>query len=179
VGRAVGFTNLHEIPEAAALARRTGCRYLELKPEMQSDHHVAAWSPDERAELRRLVEAAQGEAVPGSFDVLVSETLRALTAGAGAGAGGQVKRYDRCAVARLRCTITPQGVFPCAYHRGVVRLRLGEVVETSFTDAWRRADLDTVVPSRDCGFHCARHEQNEYVWGGAEGPFVDDDDPFL
>jgi MoaA/NifB/PqqE/SkfB family radical SAM enzyme len=149
-------SNAHEIPAAARLAQELGCVYLEIKAQLTLDHFIDPRPGHEIQELRTLVDQAEAEAPPG-FSILRASSLNALLGGEIA---GQPKTYHWCPSAQLRTLVTSSGMYPCAYHRGDSRLKMGDASSMSFAQAWAAADTRRVNPKTDCRFHCARHDLN-------------------
>jgi len=177
---AVVESNYDELEMAGRLAHDVGCDYLEVKAMFDDDHFVL---DQNRADVERVseqIEAIRSRSY-GDFHVLEAESWRSLRDGRGS---TQPKGYANCLVAEMRTTITPSGVFPCAYHRGRERLAIGDVGETSLVDMWAKADLSAIRPDRDCRFECARHASNVELHGlrgctpGERSP-VPDYDPFF
>ena len=76
----------------------------------------------------------------------------------------QKKDYKVCPSTHLRTTVTPTGVFVCPYWRGKDQMLVGDVNRQSFKEVWegarRREVMGRLDASRDCSFHCLRHETN-------------------
>jgi hypothetical protein len=55
-------------------------------------------------------------------------------------------------------------MFVCPYWRGKEDKRVGDVNGSSFQDVWggelRKQVMAKLDPSKDCGFHCLRHDTN-------------------
>ena len=77
---------------------------------------------------------------------------------------GQPKEYKGCPSTHLRATVTPTGVFVCPYWRGKDRMQVGDVVNQNFREVWEGAQRKEVMgrldASKDCNFHCLRHDTN-------------------
>jgi MoaA/NifB/PqqE/SkfB family radical SAM enzyme len=188
-GRAAD-SNYGELYQAGELAKDIGCDYFEVKAMLDSDHFTInqptadiAAAEEQVARLRLLEDDA--------FRVLSSSNWEAVRRDAHP---VQPKEYASCAVAELRTTVTPNGVYICPYHRGDERGRLGEVTTTSFGQMWASADTTIIDPRRDCPFFCARHEANLAIGrlgagsgagagphdgAGTEPELTDDFDAFL
>lgn len=175
----VTASNYHEVLQAGLLARSIGCDYFEIKAMMNDDHSVAEQAESDVALVSRQLESLrklEGE----RFRVLESSTWRELRRSTHQ---AQIKNYRTCKIGELRTTITPSGVFICAYHRGDPGARLGDVLTASLTQMWSEAKVDLVNPATDCRFHCARHESNleldKIGASPADGAVQPDYDPFL
>ncbi|MFJ4929789.1 radical SAM protein [Streptomyces sp. NPDC088736] len=147
-------SNVHEIFAAAELARDLGCRYFELKASVRTDHHIEPQSDEILNEVEKQLCNAE-KLVTQNFAIVLSSTLKVLRS---RGRLDQPKSYDTCRVAKLRMLLTPTGSFVCSYHRGNQRMRTGDVQQSPVQKAW--LSPGPAVPSRDCPFHCARHEMN-------------------
>jgi hypothetical protein len=153
-------TNLHEIAQAAAVARATGCDYFEVKPAVDARHALRPL-PDELHPL--LVDQLEraAELVDDGFDVVVTSGIRQLLTGR----TDQPKHYDQCPVIRARTLITHEGVFPCPYFRGVADRQISVTATEALRD-WPGTIqmLDQIVsPRRDCSFFCIRHPVNTFL----------------
>jgi MoaA/NifB/PqqE/SkfB family radical SAM enzyme len=177
-GRVTG-SNYHEVLQAGLLARSIGCDYFEIKAMMNDDHKVARQSEADVALVSRQLETLR-TLESEHFRLLESSTWRELSRTA---PKPQVKNYQACKIAELRTTITPSGVYVCAYHRGDAGARLGDVFDTPLTQMWSEAKVGAVNPATDCRFHCARHDSNvelERIGVSPGGRAVQADyDPFL
>ncbi|MEV4078673.1 radical SAM protein [Nonomuraea fuscirosea] len=164
-GRVI-YSNHGEVLAAARLAKDIGCDYFELKT-MFDEQHFVVQLPDDMLESVREQMAQVRELRDDSFDVELSSTF---TSAENRRPTQQVKAYCTCPVAQLRTLVTPSGVYICSYHRGNDRARLGDAVEEDFADLWKKADLTVINPSRDCKFHCARHQTNDEIMDMAALP---------
>ncbi len=160
-------SNIHEIYDAALLARAIGCDYFEVKPSYAytggQDHALVKHSPERMAEAKREVARLEG------LDTDTFKVIRAITLEASLNCVDvpQKKDYHFCPAAYLRTLICPSGVFVCPYWRGKERFRIGNAQTESIADIWhgeRRAgimrDLD---PIKKCQFHCLRNETNQEI----------------
>lgn len=172
-------SNYHEVLQAGLLARSIGCDYFEIKAMMDDDHEVVAQTQADIAQVSRQLDRLR-TLESEHFRLLESSTWRELSR---ASPKAQVKDYRSCRIAELRTTITPSGVFICAYHRGHPGARLGDVIATPLTKMWSEVNVEGVNPAADCRFHCARHDSNlELAKIGAfpaDGAVQADYDPFL
>jgi MoaA/NifB/PqqE/SkfB family radical SAM enzyme len=177
-GKVIG-SNYHEVLQAGLLARSIGCDYFEIKAMMNDDHVVAEQTEADVALVSRQLETLR-TLESEHFRLLESSTWRELSRTA---PEAQVKNYRACKIAELRTTITPSGVYICAYHRGDPGARLGDVLDTPLTQMWSEAKVEAVNPATDCQFHCARHDSNvelERIGISPGGRAVQADyDPFL
>lgn len=172
-------SNYDEVYEAGRLAREIGCDYFELKAMLDQDHFTVNQDEkyiDQVNEQWERLKSLQD----GSFHLLRSSNWEAVRHGADP---YQPKEYDTCAVAELRTTVTPTGVYVCPYHRGNAKARIGDIRETSFAELWRQADTSVIDPRKDCRFQCARHATNTAIGAlaGQDRPvaLVPDFDPFI
>lgn len=175
-------TNVHEIYQAAKLARDIGCDYFEVKPMYDVDHY-AIMQPesitaiiDEQVSLAKTLETDD-------FKVLEASKLWASLHGE---SNLEPKEYRRCAIAQVRTLITPSGVYVCPYFRGNESKRIGDIRSETFSDMWHGNRRNTIIrnldPSRDCEMHCIRHESNQTIERWLKGGFplpCDDFDLFV
>lgn len=172
-------SNYGEVYEAGLLAKDIGCDYFEVKAMLDEDHYTV----NQRVEDIEAVEeqiARLRELEDDSFHILYSSNWQAVRHSA---ATEQPKEYHSCAVAELRTTITPTGVFVCPYHRGNPKGRIGDIQNMTFSEMWAAADTTVIDPSEDCRFVCARHATNQEIPFLAKRPeaadLAEDFDPFI
>ncbi len=172
-------SNYDQVYEAGRLAKDIGCDYFELKAMLDQDHYTVNQAG---ADIQRVEEqvARLQELEDDSFRLLNSSNWEAVQVGSDP---HQPKEYSACAVAELRTTVTPTGVYVCPYHRGNSKGLLGDIRDSSFADLWKKADTTVIDPRTDCRFHCARHRTNVEIGrlaaGGTPAPLVPDYDPFI
>ncbi len=175
-------TNVHEIYQAAKLARDIGCDYFEVKP-MYDVNHFAIMQPEW---LTRIVDeqlAKAKELESDSFKVLEASKLWASLHGE---SNLEPKTYHKCSTAQVRTLITPSGVYVCPYFRGSENKKIGDINNQSFDEMWhgqqRKNVIDALDPSHDCTMHCIRHESNQTLERWLKGGFplpCDDFDLFV
>ncbi len=171
-------SNFDEVYAAGELARDIGCDYFEIKSMLDDNHRIVGRAAADIALVDQQVAALRALETP-SFKVLAASTWQGLHDEH----QGQNKAYRRCGVAELRTTITPSGVYACAYHRGNDKAKVGDLSAMSLDAMWAQADTGRVDPSRDCDFHCARHGSNLALAAIASGDQLallgQDYDPFI
>lgn len=158
------ISNIHEIYDAALLARDIGCDYFEVKPTYQFRNgiphalmkHQKKLMDAARVEINRLDELETA-----TFRIMYAINLKYALDGVEA---DQPKDYKTCPSTHLRTTVTPTGVFVCPYWRGKEPMLVGDVTRQSFQEVWqgqlRREVMGRLDASKDCNFHCLRHETN-------------------
>jgi len=183
-------SNIHEIYDAALLARDIGCDYFEVKPTYQFRNGVAHAL---MKHPRNLMEAASNEIdrldelETEDFKIMYAINLKYSLEGVEV---GQPKDYKVCPSTHLRTTVTPTGVFVCPYWRGKDQMLVGDVTRQSFREVWegklRQDVMGRLDASKDCKFHCLRHETNTTATGiksklnaGVEIVRVDEFDRFI
>jgi hypothetical protein len=157
-------SNIGEIYDAAILARDIRCDYFEVKPSYQwrngINHALMKHSKVFMEEAAREV-ARLDELETPTFKVLCAINLKYSLEGVEA---PQVKEYKGCPSTHLRTTVTPTGVFVCPYWRGKEHMRVGDVNTQSFKEVWggalRKEVMERLDASKDCNFHCLRHDTN-------------------
>lgn len=160
-------SNIHEIYDAAALAREIGCDYFEVKPSYSytggQDHALVRHGKENMAHARKEI-ARLDELETETFRVIKAINLEASLSGV---EEKQQKEYHRCPVAELRTLVCPSGVYICPYWRGKDNYRIGDIQEMSFSDMWhgkrRREVMEYVNPIEKCQFHCLRHDSNNEI----------------
>lgn len=157
-------SNIGEIYDAALLSRDIGCDYFEVKPSYQwrggMNHslmkHKAAFMQEASREVARLEELETE-----SFKIICAINLKYSLEGV---ESEQVKDYKTCPSTHLRTTVTPTGVFVCPYWRGKDHMKVGDVNNQSFKEVWggaqRQEVMERLDASKDCNFHCLRHDTN-------------------
>lgn len=158
-------SNIHEIYEAAVLARDIGCDYFEVKPTYQFRddvaHSLMKHDPSLMARAKEEVERLD-ELETDDFKIMTAINLKYSFAGVDV---AQMKGYKKCPSTHLRTTVTSGGVYVCPYWRGKTDMRIGDVNEMSFSEMWRGQQrqevMDRLDVSKDCSFHCLRHSTNE------------------
>lgn len=157
-------SNIHEIYDAAVLARDIGCDYFEVKPTYQFRNgvaHALMKHPKDLMQAAAAEIARLDELETDAFKVLYAINLKYSLEGVQV---SQPKEYKSCPSTHLRTTVTPTGVFVCPYWRGKDQMQVGDVNHQSFREVWESARRKEVMGrmdvSRDCNFHCLRHETN-------------------
>jgi len=175
-------TNVHEIYQAAELARDIGCDYFEVKP-MYDINHFSVMQPESitRVVDEQLIRARILNSE--TFKVLEATKLWATLHGE---SNLEPKEYHRCVSAETRTLITPSGVYVCPYFRGNEHYNLGRIQDMSFSDMWhspcRAGVIGKLDPSRDCPMHCIRHDSHLIIENWIRGGFPlpsDDFDLFI
>ncbi|MFF2078271.1 radical SAM protein [Kitasatospora sp. NPDC058162] len=171
-------SNYAEVYRAGVLAKEIGCDYFEVKAMLDEDHYTVNQSPEAIAAVEEQI-ARLRDLEDDGFHVLHSSNWQAVRRRSDT---VQEKDYHRCAIAELRTTVTPTGVYVCPYHRGNPKGRIGDIGQSTFAEMWAAADTGVIDPSRDCRFVCARHASNQEIATlatGPAGPPCDDFDPFI
>ncbi len=158
-------SNIHEIYDAAVLAKDIGCDYFEVKPTYQFrenvPHALVKHDPEKMEEAKRQIERLD-ELETADFKILLAINLKYSLTGVDS---DQPKAYKFCPSTHLRTTVTPLGVYVCPYWRGKKDMCIGDVNENNFSDVWqggrRQAVMNRLDAGKDCNFHCLRHETNQ------------------
>jgi MoaA/NifB/PqqE/SkfB family radical SAM enzyme len=183
-------SNIHEIYDAAVLAREIGCDYFEVKPSYQYaggiDHALVVHSEERMREAKEEIRRLESLTTD-TFRIMKAINLEDSLNGVRT---LQKKKYKKCPVSELRTLICPSGVFICPYWRGKANFRIGDVQTTSFADMWngprRKEVMRFADPSEKCSFHCLRHESNMEIFKiikdlkeGKDVDVVDEYDRFI
>lgn len=155
------YSNIHDIPGSAQLAKDLGCDYIEYKPMMINNHSLVKYTNDEKDMIRKQLEIARNM-TNSKIRILASKGLTAILNDK----EKQNKRYKRCTVSKLRTLITPSGCYVCPYHRGDEDTRYCDSKRyRDFIEIWASTEstkiIESVDPGISCDFFCIRHEQNE------------------
>ena len=161
-------SNIHEIYDAALLARDIGCDYFEVKPSYQyrnnAVHSLVKHDKRKMDQARKEIERLE-ELVTDKFSIIKAITLDASLDGADY---DQPKNYKMCPATELRTLITPSGVYVCPYWRGKDQYNVGSAITTSIKDIWsseKRKNIKNFLDaSKHCPFHCLRHDTNLEVY---------------
>ena len=148
-------SNYDDIEIAGKLAKEIGCDYFELKSMFDEEHKVITQSKEliNKAKYQtNLLKKIQEE----TFKVYDAFTFSELIE---EGNTLQKKDYTTCPVTELRTTITPHGVYPCAYHRNNSAMKIGDLNNSSLKEIWNNKEK-IVNPSVECTFECARNGVN-------------------
>jgi MoaA/NifB/PqqE/SkfB family radical SAM enzyme len=179
----VARSNVPEIYKAAVLAKEIGCDYFEIKPEYDIHHYSVVQKEVLMKQAKELINKSR-TLQDDNFFVLEATKLNHVLNGE---PNEEPKDYNRCAVSQLRTLVTPSGVYVCPYFRGNEKQLLGDVNKISFSEMWnsdtRKKVMNTLDPSKDCRFHCIRHDSNQiiedHISGVATLDVVDDFDNFV
>lgn len=168
--------NVHEMAEAARLARAHGFDYISFKPFLSRAEDGAEVLEAEAAgggaaRIRAGLAAARRHE-GGSFRVIESTNLRVLL-------DGSWRHYTRqpreCHMQFLRQVLSPLGVFNCPAHRGVEKARIGGAgawADGSAAPATARLldRFDASVECREvtCLYHPVNHALEELIAAGAD-----------
>lgn len=161
-------SNIHEIYDAAKLAREIGCDYFEVKPSYSytgGQNHALVKHPRERMEEARAEIERLNELERPGFRIVkainLEDSLNCVDR-------KQEKSYHRCVVADLRTLVCPSGVYVCPYWRGKDKFRIGNAHTQSIAEIWqsdrRREVMEFADPSCVCNFHCLRDESNQMIF---------------
>jgi MoaA/NifB/PqqE/SkfB family radical SAM enzyme len=156
--------NISEMAPAAELTANLACDYIEFKAELNHDHFIRLVSKHDLTNIRRQLLLARRALRGTPVHILRSSSLNALLLGE----SSQPKNYHWCPSRWLRTTITPSGMFVCAYHRGQDRFKVGDLRDGSFAKIWTEQGDQIVDPVVDCLFHCARHDINQAAISGIQ-----------
>ncbi len=179
----VRFSNVPEIYKGAVLAKEIGCDYFEVKPTYNMDHHLII-HPEELMQKAKHLLKQSSALEDKKFSVLQGTKLGHVL---NCESDIEPKDYNRCAVAQLRTLITPSGVYVCPYFRGRIDKKLGDARKMLFNDIWHGKDranvMESLNPSKDCLFHCIRHDSNmvieDIIAGKSTVESVEDFDEFI
>ena len=127
-------SNIHEIYKAAKLAKDVGCDYFEVKPTYQFRNDVPhalmvhdKYLMNQAREQINKLDDLEDE----NFSILKAINLKFSLDGVDAEPD---QNYTDCPSAHLRTLVTPSGVFVCPYWRAKDSMKVGDVVDTSFSE---------------------------------------------
>jgi len=158
-------TNIHEIYNAAVLAKDIGCDYFEVKPTYQFRDgmihklmkHDKKYMDEAKEEIERL-DSLEDD----NFKILKAINLENSLNGVEV---KQPKAYHNCPSTHLRTTVTPSGVYICPYWRGKSDYKIGDLNKMTFSDLWNGLERKNIMDRTDISvacneIHCLRHETN-------------------
>lgn len=155
-------TNASELFSAARLAKNSGCDYFEYKPAVDRQHNLIPLSNTVKGEIERqgpLMEALNTN----NFQVITPKSTEYLMT---RDFSQQLKNYQTCPILELRTVVTPTGIYPCPYKRGLESQKIGEI-DQNFKEYWtsreRQDRTKSINPSKTCPFYCIRHETNLFL----------------
>lgn len=160
-------SNIHEIYDAALLAKDIGCDYFEVKPSYSyaggRPHALVKHSEERMEEAKQEIARLQGLDTD-KFKIITAinlmDSLNCVET-------EQNKGYHCCPAAYLRTLICPSGVFVCPYWRGKEPFRIGNAMTDSIADIWqserRKKIMEGLNPTEKCQFHCLRNETNKEI----------------
>lgn len=154
-----GGTNIHEIYQAAVLAKEIGCDYFELKNSFDMSHHNNMPSDEHLSILLDQLTKIK-DLEDETFKVYSNYNIENITMH-----NGKVEqKCDKCYVSNLRTVVSPSGVYFCSYLRGDKNKCIGDVNEHSFVDVWKSTFKHKIYnstnPNLYCNFQCARTNSN-------------------
>lgn len=158
-------SNIHEIYDAAVLAKDIGCDYYEVKPTYQfrDDAVHKLMKHDQKLMEEAKVQIARlDDLATENFEIMKAINLEYSLNGIDV---KQPKSYKKCPSTQLRTTIAPSGAFICPYWRGKDDYNIGDLNKMTFREMWngakRKEVMDRTNISVDCNeIHCLRHETN-------------------
>lgn len=124
-------TNIHEIYEAARLARELGCDHFEYKPMVDKYHNLIPLSNCAKKSLVEQIAKMQSLNTE-SFRVIAPSSISHLLNEANK---DQPKKYTTCPAMEMRTLVTPKGIYPCPYKRGHDEMKLGDI-DVQFDEYW-------------------------------------------
>lgn len=157
-------SNIHEIYDAAVLARDIGCDYFEVKPSYSYaggvNHALVKHNPARMEEAKKEI-SRLNELETDQFKITkainLEDSLNCVDQ-------EQDKEYHFCPMGHLRTLVCPSGVYVCPYWRGKEPFRIGNARETSIEQIWnserRKQVMEFTDPATVCNFHCLRHQSN-------------------
>ncbi len=156
--------NIHDIYDAAVLAKELGCDYFEIKPTYRYvndvPHALMKHEPERMDAARKEIERLS-ELETDHFKIIKAINLKFSLDGV---EEKQHKEYHVCPSVHLRTTVTPFGVYVCPYWRGKEFMKIGNVQHNSFQEVWagerRKEVLAFLDAQKHCSFHCLRHKTN-------------------
>ncbi|MCR4675576.1 MAG: radical SAM protein [Lachnospiraceae bacterium] len=161
-------SNVHEIYEAAKLARDIGCDYFEVKPSYAyvggQPHSLVIHSTERMEEAKKEVQRLHGLETA-DFKIVTAINLKDSLNGV---QSTQEKNYHTCPSAELRTLICPSGVYVCPYWRGKDTWRIGDAKIQHIDEIWhserRKEVMRSLDPANICQFHCLRNETNKEIF---------------
>jgi MoaA/NifB/PqqE/SkfB family radical SAM enzyme len=162
-------SNIHEIYDAAVLAKEIGCDYFEIKPSYNYKNDVAhslvRHSQENIQKMKKEIEKLN-TLTNQNFSVTKAITLDESLGGV---RQQQTKTYTSCPIAELRTLVTPLGTYVCPYWRGKEPFKIGDAKTMDFKSLWhspkKKEVMEWLDPSIHCAnLHCLRHESIQEIF---------------
>ena len=147
--------NYHEISAATKLAKEIGAQYIEIKPLLDfKTRNVHNYESSIKKEIKcqlnksRIYEDDR-------FSIIYPESTVSLDK-------IQNKNYNICQACYLRTLLTPSGIYPCTYFRGIT---LGTEIPHNKDELlyYRNVEIQKINPENECTHFCARHGINMFL----------------
>lgn len=151
--------NYNEIFQAAELAKKVHVKYFEIKPLLENElkdiysynTEVIKAIKEQLKKIEYLKDEEFSIIFPDSLSLCILEKTE------------KQKKYDECKAAYLRTVLTPNGVYPCSYHRG---MELKQVFPKTTEELlhYRNEVISKVNPQVMCNHYCARNNINSIIY---------------
>lgn len=151
--------NFNEIFQAAKLAKELHAKYFEVKPLLENGlKDIFSYNPEAIEIIREQLEKAE-RLKDEEFSIISPDSLslcilRKIY---------KQKKYDECKAAYLRTLLTPSGVYPCSYHRG---MKLKQAFPKTVDELlyYRNQAISMLNPQIMCSHYCARNNINSIIY---------------
>lgn len=156
-------SNVHEIYNAAVIAKEIGCDYFELKNKFDESHRNIMLPSEKMNEIIEQLNKIK-ELEDDKFKIYTNYNVKNIILEN----GNLDQKCNQCYVSNLRTVITSSGAYLCSYHRGNESKKYGDVINNSFSEIWmsdnRKSLYSNTNPTCDCSFHCARNASNYEIF---------------
>ena len=148
--------NYHEIYDCAKCVKDLNAKYIEVKPKLNyRDKEVSQIDITMKDELQRQISKIKAELCDDKFSIISPSSIDYSKKTQG-------KKYTKCDACYYRTLLTPSGIYPCSYFRGLTGgTEIPNTCESMIKI--RNREINKINPSKQCKHFCARNNINEYI----------------
>lgn len=131
-------------------------KYIEVKPELNfKDKEITQIDDKIKEEIKKQINKIKNELCDDTFSIIYPSSINYSQM-------NQEKKYTICEACYYRTVLTPSGIYPCSYFRGLTD---GTEIPTSWENMVkiRNSEINKINPSKQCKHFCARNKINECI----------------
>ncbi len=108
-----------------------------------------------KEEIKKQINKIKNELCDDTFSIIYPSSINYSQM-------NQEKKYTICEACYYRTVLTPSGIYPCSYFRGLTD---GTEIPTSWENMVkiRNSEINKINPSKQCKHFCARNKINECI----------------
>ncbi|WP_407385916.1 radical SAM protein [Holdemanella porci] len=148
--------NYKEIYNCAKYVKELNVKYIEVKPELNfKDKEITQIDDKIKEEIKKQINKIKNELCDDTFSIIYPSSINYSQM-------NQEKKYTICEACYYRTVLTPSGIYPCSYFRGLTD---GTEIPTSWENMVkiRNSEINKINPSKQCKHFCARNKINECI----------------